>query len=166
MAPSTLSVVVSFFSFLVACVAAYLSWHNAQRTTALTARLKAQDVDYEKKRFFVELWDKMTAVYEIVPDDNGEYDENDVLDAANTMELVATCWENEIVDQRMVWLAFGKSYATRYHEMMQISRPLPNLRMTGPQILSDRPIIARVKEQLDQRFNDLVATPKAMRKAA
>lgn len=90
-----IAVVISFGSLIVASVAAYISWRNAQSQGELTQRLKSQDVDYERKRFITALWDKMEDVAQIYPDEKGEYNEADIYYALNTLELVAICWQNK-----------------------------------------------------------------------
>ncbi|VTU31682.1 hypothetical protein H6CHR_03649 [Variovorax sp. PBL-H6] len=159
-----LSVLVSIGSLLVACLAAYIAWSNAQKQIAtsllltekqagLAERLNNRDADSDRKRFVVDLWDKMTEVTQILPDEKGEYNEHDIWNALNNLELVATCWQNEIVDKRMVGLAFGENYQLRVSEINSIDQHLPKLHRTGPQLLADRRIILVVCDALKERAN-------------
>lgn len=147
-----IAIVIAFGSLVVASIAAYISWKNAQKQGELTQRLKAQDQDFEKKRFVTALWDKMANLYEIQPDSQGAYKEAHVFDVLNTLELVATCWENNIVDRRIVFLVFGGSFSKRVQEIMSINKPLPKLRKTGTELLHERRLILAVKEDIDKMF--------------
>lgn len=156
MKPEVISIFISLGSLLVASVSAYISWRNAQGQAslareqgALTQRLSSQDQDFERKRFIIALWDKMANVLEIQPDQQGNYNDTDVLDALDTLELVSICWENNIVDQWMIFLVFGKSFLLRIKEVEDIRQPLTILRRTGPELLQERAVISVVAEKIE-----------------
>jgi hypothetical protein len=161
MKPEVMSVFISFGSLIVACVSAYISWGNAQRQAelsheqgVLTEKLNRQDQDFERKRFITALWDKMASIVEIRPDEQGHYNDADVLDALDTLELVSICWDHKIVDQWMVFLVFGKGFLLRVKEIEDINRPLEALRRTGPELLQDRLIISEVARQIEKMSRD------------
>ena len=116
----------------------------------LTQRLNDQDQDFERKRFITALWDKMANVVEIQKNDQDEYDENDIFDALNTLELVAICWENEIIDRRMVFLVFGDNYRLRVKQIEQIDRRLQHLGRNGLELLQERQIILNVYDEINK----------------
>lgn len=148
------SAIIAFGSLIVSSVAVYMSWKNAQQQGELAQRLNDQDQDFERKRFITALWDKMANVAEIQPNEKGEYDEEDIFDALNTLELVAICWQNKIIDTRMVYLVFGDSYSLRFQEIQGITQRLKKLRKTGPELLQERRQIKKVYEKIDQITNE------------
>ena len=100
----------------------------------------------------------MTTVPEIQPDPTGNYNEMHVRYALDTLELVAICWVNKIVDQKIVSLAFGNNYRNRVREIEHISIPLqPNLRKTGNELLTERQVIRKVFNELEKLANDQIA---------
>lgn len=158
-----ISTIISFGSLIVSYMAINISKKNSrqQRELAreqreltgkqgeLTQRLQDQDEDFERKRFITALWDKMANVVEIHPNDQNEYDEHDIFDALNTLELVAICWKNNIIDQKMVFLVFGGSYRSRVDEIKLISKPLKDLRANGSKLLQERQIILDVYDEIN-----------------
>lgn len=147
---SIISVIIAFGSLIVSCVAAYISWKNSREQGKLTQRLRNQDQDFERKRFITALWDKMSEMVEIHPDDQGNYNENDILYALNTLELVAICWENKIIDEKMIFLVFGDNYNFRVHEIQSITQPLKHLRKTGQELLRERQVILNVNKDIQE----------------
>lgn len=95
------------------------------------------------------MWDKLSNLWEIQPDDAGKYDEGLVFENLNALELIAICWENQVIDKRMVYLICGESFILRVKEIEGIYKPLIHLRRNGPELLQERPVILRVKSIFD-----------------
>lgn len=147
-----ISVIISFGSLLVSSIAVYISWANAQKQGELTQRLNSQDQDFERKKFIAVLWDKIAEVPEIKKDENDEYNATDVWYALNTLELIAICWINNIIDRRMIFLIFGNNFRSRVGEIESIINPLKHLRKTGLELLHERQVILNVKREIEEMF--------------
>jgi hypothetical protein len=144
--------VVAAVSLFISLVAIFMSWRSAKAQVALTERLKAQDIDLDRKKLFTALWDKMSNLWEVRQNERGEYDETLVWENLNSLELIAVCWESNIVDQRMTLLVCGRNFVLRVGELEGIVDPLKQLRRTGKELLHDRPAILRVKRKFEEQL--------------
>lgn len=149
----TLTVAISAASFLVSGFAAYISRKNAVENGSLQQRLKTQDAAYAKKRFIVDLWEKLCEVRAVQKHPDKGYDEAVVLNDLNILELVAIAWTNELVDKHTLALAFANNYTQRFVEIQAIQDPLPHCRKTGPELLSGRQIVGLVNSELTEWLN-------------
>lgn len=144
------SVTVSIAAALISLGSLIVSYWNARRQTNLTRALKSQEREFERKKFVTVLWDKMTEVAELHPDEQGKYDETDIFYALSTLELVAICWACGLVDRNLLFLVWGDSFRLRVKEIEGIERPLQVLRKTGPELLRDRQVIMNVRDEMNE----------------
>lgn len=144
-----IAAVVSSVSVVVSIISVRLVNKQAIEQKALQERLNDQESNFEKKRFIISLWDKMTAISSINP---GKPVEVDVRNAVNTLELVSICWQAGIVDKRMVVLSFGNLFNSLYVQIEQIHQRLPGCGRTGHELLSHNPAISAVRNQIREEI--------------
>ena len=106
-------------------VAIAISIDTMRRTTALQIQLTNKTVELQerlqrdetidaKRRFVIDLWDRIGGISDINPQvPIGP----DVRKALNALELIAMCWEGNIVDKEMVERIFGKMYRGFYNSI-------------------------------------------------
>ncbi len=81
-------------------------------------QVKQQDIQIDKRKLFITaLWDKLTAVRGLNPTN---VTQERLLEVLNTLELVALCWDANIIDRDLVARAFGASYNERVDELKRI----------------------------------------------
>ena len=121
-------------------------------STRTAIRVKAQDVAHDRRRLFITaLWDKLTAVRGI---NAGNATKELVLNTINTLELVALCWDEGIVDRELICRAFGDSYCQRTAEIESITQAngygkvIRDLEMDGPTLFKYYNLVQPVREQI------------------
>jgi len=125
-----------------------------------TYKLKNKDMDFDRRKFFVAiLWDKLIAVRGINPT---HVTDDLVMNVVNTLELVAICWENNIIDKNLILNSFGNSYCQRVKEIDGIIKGhhanydnvINKIGMSGPDLLDYseviRPVCAQIRNKLDK----------------
>ncbi len=148
----TVKLVVSIAALIISGVAIFMS-----RRVAI--KLKNQDIANDRRRLFITaLWDKLTAVRGL---DSGNATRERVVEVLNTLELVALCWESNIVDKDLVTRAFGDSYSLRVAEVNGITSGkgyddlIEELGMDGPRLLEQYarivPVCNEIKKELSKR---------------
>ena len=134
--PITLDNLISIIALVISVIAIAISINNQRR-----------EHHFDSKRFIINIWDKMANIPKILPVD-GDYIEDDIFEALNTLELVAICWQNNIINKNMIYLVFGESYLLRIDEIENISDTLPKLNKTGSELLNNRQVIINVREDI------------------
>src|SRR5574337_1240917 len=109
-----LTIGLSSASAVIAGISIYRTALQAREQRALSERMNQEARTLERKRFFTELWDRMSGLTYIDPT---KPIWPDVRKAVNAIDAVAVCWEADIVDKRMVVLAFGALYVTLYDQV-------------------------------------------------
>jgi hypothetical protein len=102
---------VSILALIASVTAIVMSWRTA-------TQLKQRDIQIDKRKLFITtLWDKLTAVRGL---NATNVTQERLLEVLNTLELVAVCWDADIVDRDLVVRAFGASYNERVDEIKRI----------------------------------------------
>ena len=141
--PVTISAISAGISGLSAVIA--ISSIVVSRLTA--QQLKQHDAALDRRRFVTTLWDKMTQVKKIDP---AAPIEEDVKFALNTLDLIAVCWINLIVDKEMIVVVFGDNFILRTNEIKLVPK-LPLIQRTGMELLqSDYHILLTVESEIQE----------------
>jgi hypothetical protein len=143
---------IAIVAVMISIAAIYIAWRNAKEQGVLTERLNKQDVELDRKKLVTALWDRMSNLWEVRANEADQYNETYVWENLNSLELIAVCWENNIVDQQIVFLVCGKNYVLRVKEIEAIAQPLKELRKTGPELLHERQVILNVKRKFEDRL--------------
>jgi hypothetical protein len=150
----TAKLIVSIVAAILAGYAIYVS-----KTTA--TKLKERDIDIDKRKVFITaLWDKIIAVKQLTRETATP---NRVKEVLNTLELVALCWDNDVVDKELVALAFGKNYGLRIKEIKGIvvgkgyDDVIKKLGTDGPGMLKQYPTVepvgSKIEKELEKKTN-------------
>ena len=129
----------------IALIALIVSGVSISLSIKQNQRLNQQGNVDESRRFFVTLYDKIKDVSRIDPmNPIGP----DVRTSINVMELVALCWEANIVDKRMVELSFLNEFIIIYEQINQTQVIIPGMNKTGTELLNGAPAIGRLYAEI------------------
>ena len=137
---------VAILALIASVTAIVISWKTA-------TRLKQRDIQIDKRKLFITaLWDRLTAVRGL---NSTNVTQERLLEVLNTLELVALCWDADIVDRDLVVRAFGASYNERVDEIKRIDLgtdydqdKINSLGGTGPTYLRLYSNVERVAQQI------------------
>jgi hypothetical protein len=121
-----------------------------RETEALQERLRKDEASDSKRRFVIDLWDRISGTSDIDPQNPVG---PDVRRALNAMELIAMCWEGNIVDHEMVERIFGKMYRNLYNQIRQC-QSVPGSNGSGQYLLDENPTIIRVHRELEDMVSN------------
>src|SRR3712207_9333037 len=93
------SLIISIVSAFIASYAIYKTSLNAKKQRDLQKELDERKVIIDNRRFFTELWDKMTSLNYIDPQ---KPIEPHIRKAVNALQAVAMSWQAGIIDKQMV----------------------------------------------------------------
>ena len=142
---------VSIVALIASASAIFISWRT-------TTKLKKQDITIDKRKLFITaLWDRLTAVRGL---NSTNVTRERILEVLNTLELVALCWDEDIVDRTLVARAFGASYNERVDEIKRIvlgkdydQNAINSLGADGPTYLRLYPNVERVGIKIKQQLS-------------
>lgn len=126
----------------------YRNWVLAQQQRGFQKELDSQKGDVEKKRFTMLLWDKADKLKYIDPSTPiGPI----IRDAVNALEIIAQCWENNLVDKNMVIISFGKVYEKTYDDIGKVT-DVPGYNRSGTDFLNSNRVIQRVYDEIQEEL--------------
>ncbi len=129
----TTEVVVSFAAAVLSGVAILVSIGLAVRQERFSARLQAQETLLAQRQLLLPLWDyvgklrKIDAQNPVTPH---------VIDAVNTLELIALCCEGGLIDRSLVERTFLERYLEMYEDI-EACAALPGLSKSGRDLLRE-----------------------------
>jgi len=134
---------------VVAGISAFASWQSAK--AAKRAERRADEIhDSEKllaqRQFIVPLWQQTSTLANIDPD-NPKTD--DVVKAANVLELVAVCTEGGMVDQQIVKRVFADDFMRLYRQILKCKK-IPQLNKDGDELLDQCPAVKQLFQELEK----------------
>ena len=142
--PESWKLLVAVLALLTSLTAMVVSWRTATKLKEKDIELKKHDIEHNKRKLFITaLWDRLVDVKALNP---GNVTRERILEVLNTLELVALCWEENVVDRRLIALAFGDNYIDRVAEIRRIvigsdysEDTINKLRGDGPSYLRQYP---------------------------
>ena len=90
------------------------------------------------------LWPYITGLSEVDPNRPVEVD---VIKNANALELVALCWEAEIIDRTLIRRAFADTFVNRYNEIARVGAT-DACSIDGLRLLGEMPSVMRLFREL------------------
>ena len=138
------AVVVAAIGAGIAGVAVLVSTLTSLRQIKLTAEIHREQMTLSQRQLFLEIWPKMEALNAIDP---SKPIAPDVVRTVNVLELVAVCWEGEMVDSNVIRRSFGQRYVSLY-ETVQLVPNLGNPPLSGPDMLRACPAAGKLYDEL------------------
>ena len=133
------TVIVSIIALLVSILVAARQAAMATKQAVMERDLSGKDRLLSQRQMFVTIWPQISTLSAIDP---ARPVEVDVIRAANALELVAVCWEADVVDRDLIRRSFSESFIRMYDAIDQVPK-LPR-GDTGREILRAAPAIGAV----------------------
>jgi hypothetical protein len=95
----------------------------------------------------VDLWPYLIDINRIDPETSAP---EEIRKAVNTLELVALCWEANIIDKQIIQRTFESTYINIYEQVESVTRKLPKLERTGRELLNENPAAIGLYRNLKQ----------------
>lgn len=141
---SIAGVAMAAVSIAVACMALAQAARAERGQAALAEKLAAQERLLSQRQFLLPLWDHLSALREINPEQPAT---PLVVQAVNTLELVALCWEGDLIDRDLI----RRTFMTRYLQMygwIEACGKLPGLNKSGRELLLENPAATKLHDEL------------------
>lgn len=115
-----------------------------ERQVALSEAIHHQQILLSQRQLLLPLWDHLESIKDIKPDDPVG---PDMVRMANKLELVALCWEGELIDILLIKRTFHDKYIYFYERLSGCMSP-PKGYKTGPEYLQENPAANRLYTEL------------------
>ena len=112
------------------------------------ARLAAQQTLLTQRQLLLPLWDYLSKLNDIDPRPD-KVVWPDVLQIANTLELVALCWEGNLIDQQIIRRTFADKYLHLCRQLRLCTSP-PDGQKNGPALLAENRAATALLNLLEQ----------------
>lgn len=139
------ALIVSILALLASVVLGFSQAKLMSNQNVLTSKLSGKDRLLTQRQMFVALWPYISNLNHIDPAAPVEVD---VVRAANALELVAVCWEADVIDRDLIRRTFAASYLEMYDRIEQVPK-LPR-GATGREILRAAPAVGNVYRTLQK----------------
>lgn len=106
----------------------------AKRQMELTKTIHQQQTLLAQRQYLLPLWDYLTGLNDIDPNNPVWID---VIRAVNALELVAVCWEGELIDENIIRRIFHQQYIDFYDKVMLCQNPPPSIRQNGREMIRE-----------------------------
>ena len=116
-----------------------------QRHENLQKYLADKDSISTRRAALVELWPYLIDIHRIDPEKSAP---EEIRKAVNTLELVALCWEANIIDKEVIQRTFESTYINIYEQVLSVTRRLPSLEKTGRELLNENPAAISLYDEL------------------
>jgi hypothetical protein len=107
----------------------------AENEALLQTKISEREEKLNQRAQLIPIWSYLIGVRQINPQNPVP---KQVVDTANTLELVATCCEAEIIDPDVVKRTFRNTYITLYEQIEQVQN-IEGWDMSGKKLLSEKP---------------------------
>lgn len=141
-------IISSIASAIAAGIAGFAAWqaiklHKEQQILSKT--IHDQQILLSRRQLLLPLWDYLDDLADI---DTSEPVWEDVRKASNILELVAVCWEGQMIDEYVIRRFFAMTYIEFYEKIGQCLKPPANFPMDGPAMLRNSPATIRLYKLL------------------
>jgi hypothetical protein len=131
---------VSGIGVVVAAIALIVSIRNAGRQR-----------EADRRSFIFPLWEHINHISHIDPTPDKIVAE-DARRALNALKLVALCWEGQVVNRRMIALAFGRTYMDLYEELAKANFVSPGYSASWRDMINNEGAVRRVYLAIDKEI--------------
>jgi hypothetical protein len=97
-----------------------------------TVRLHKKQILLEQRQLLLPLWSYLQALNDIDPSEPVWID---VIKAVNTLELIAVCWEGQLIDENIIRRMYSQLYIELYQKVEECKNPPPRIAKDGKQML-------------------------------
>lgn len=144
-------------SSVLAVIAVVVTAWTQMQQRQLTKALHAQQTLLQQRQLLLPLWEYMDRTSYI---NTGNPVWEDVRKTANTLELVAVCWEGGLIDPDVIRRIFADTFLELYDMVDQCQNPPPNFHFDGRTLLRRSPATQRLYDELkEERINQGKITP-------
>lgn len=156
---SVAAVMASLLAF--AALIYSLKIHRAQQLLTKTIHTEQKEIQKSQilltqRQLIIPLWDTLASIKSF---DLTNYHPNDPIKLANTLELVALCWEGELIDQQIIKRTFKDSYITLWELIGACNKSDEGYRL-GREIQKENKAAAKLyRILLEEHENDGVISP-------
>lgn len=109
----------------------------------LQERLHRQQMLLDQRQILLGLWDKVHTLPGVNPQKPVW---KDVITAVNTLELIAVCWEGEIVDRDIIRRMYSDVYIETFEQVVECRNAPANVAGDGRKILNACPAVMKMYE--------------------
>jgi len=102
----------------------------------LTVQLSRKQILLEQRQLLLPLYDRVHLLNDINPD-NPVWP--DVIEAANVLELLAICWEGQLIDEGLIQIMYSDLYIHFYEKIELCKNPPQNVARNGRGMLQASP---------------------------
>lgn len=139
------SAIAAAVGTLVAAVALIMTVRTQNRQQELTKSIHEQQTLLQQRQLLLPLWNFLERTAHIDPA-NPVWE--DVRNNSNTLELVAICWEGNLIDPNVLRRGFGDTFIEIYETVDQCQNPPANLPYSGRALLRRSPATQRLYDEL------------------
>lgn len=135
------------FGTLIAAIALIITIRTQAQQQNLTRSIHQQQVLLQQRQVLLPLWEyfeKLTDVNPAAPV------WEDVRKTSNTLELIAVCWEGQLIDQDVVRRMMADTFLELYDKIDQCQNPPPGFPMDGRRMLRESPATQKLYALLKQ----------------
>lgn len=118
-----------------------------KRQMELTKTIHEQQTLLAQRQLLLPLWDHLIGLNDIDPNDPVWVD---VIGVVNALELVAVCWEGQLIDENVIRRVFHQQYIDFYEKVVLCQNPPPSVRLNGREMMR----ASRAATRLYQRLLD------------
>jgi len=143
--------VVAAISTAIATVFSGVSVLIAAIAIRQSLKIHQQQMLFTQRQQVLPLWDRLQELNDINPS-NPVW--TDVIKAVNILELVAICWEGQVIDEDIIRRMFSERYIEFYEKIQECKDPPENVQRTGRQMLFECPAIGNLYQKLIQEHRE------------
>ena len=115
----------------------------------VSIRTSAKQREADRRSFIFPLWEHINSVSHLDPKSDKLVAE-DARIAINALKLVALCWEGDIVNRRMIALAFGRTYMDLYEELESANFVTPGFSSSWRELVRSEQAVRRVYKAIER----------------
>lgn len=146
---------ISALSLLVSAISLVVSFLSSRRQEQLETKIHesesrlqkevhSNELTLQRRSSFFDLWPHVAHLNQVDPTNPIQVD---VIKAVNALEMIAICWEANVVDREVIRVSMLDSYLSMHDSINQIAGRLPNGK-NGPEVLRASPIVGKVYNSL------------------
>jgi len=158
-----LALIALVLSSATALAAIGVSVYWSRRQDALARDLRKQEEILTQRQMFVEVWPHLVNVRQINPHSPPPADE--VWHAVNVLDLIAICWEAEIVSEDVLKRTTSEMFLKLYESINEIQAldwkvGDGHIKRSGAELLRECPVIGQLYKLLDDQRKSKDAVPR------
>jgi hypothetical protein len=138
-------------SSLAAVVVAVVVYRGQNK---LSRELAARDERLAQRQLIVPLWEYLSSVPDIAPNDKGQYVEPNLIRAVNTLELVALCCEGKMIDEQVIIRTFSDVYVRIYDAIKMVPKIQSRRGISGADLLRENRAAMAFYDRLVERLKN------------